>query len=249
MSKITAEKIDHFREEKISETRFSIKLIILDAFYNIAHVERKRFFYTAYDLFVNPGKAITKVLDGYRNYLFNAGEYLFVCGAAVLFFTPRYKFFQNEFSEQISNIPFVTLSPEFLKGFFTYAEEYATITNILAVPIFSLFTYLFFWDSKKTFGESLIINTYITAQQLLILIFCAPFIEFFPGQHHTIMTIYGEIVFVYNIGVCVLIFQGTWWWVLARATVSVVLAYFSQFPVNLLFYYVFEPFLKYLPDF
>ncbi|MFN0050437.1 MAG: hypothetical protein ACKVOU_15045 [Cytophagales bacterium] len=249
MSKLTAEKIDHFRDEKISNERFSISYIVKDAVYNIAHVERKRFFYTAYDLFVNPGKSINRVLDGFRNYLFNAGEYLFVSGAIVLFLTPRYKFFENEFSEQISDITFITLDPTFLKSFFEYAEEYATITNILAIPIFSFLTYLFFRDSKFTFGENLIINTYITAQQLILLVLCAPFIEFLPSQRHTIITIYSEIVFIYNIGVCVLVFRGVWWWVLVRAVASVSIGYAAQFPINLSFYYLFEPFLKYLPDF
>lgn len=249
MSKVTSEKVSGFRTEKISNERYSMGVILKDAFYNIVHVERKRFVYTAIDLFSNPGKSINRVLNGYRQYLHNPGEYLVICGAIVLFLTPRYKFFQNEFSEQIADVPFVSLDPKFLEEFFMYAEEYATITNIVAIPIFSLLTYLFFIDNKRTFGENLIINTYITAQQLLILAFCAPFIEIFPSQRHTIITLYSEIVFMYNIGVCVLVFSGVWWWVLIRALVSVGIGYGLQFPVNVSFYYFFGPILEYLPDF
>lgn len=249
MSKITSERVHEFRDQKISEERYSFKDIIKDAFYNIAHVERKRFFYTSFDLFINPGKSINRVLNGYRNYLYNPGEYLFVCGAIVLFLTPRYKFFENEFSEQVAYIPFLTFEASFLKGFFEYAEQYATITNILAIPIFTVLTFLFFIDNKKTFGENLIINTYITAQQLLMLAFCAPFIEIFPNQRHTIITMYSELVFVYNVGVCLLVFAGSWWWILIRAVISVAIGYALQFPVNVAFYYFFGPILEYLPDF
>ena len=249
MSKINLEKVSVFRNARLTRERYSIREIVKDTVYNITHVERKRFVYTAADLFINPGKSIKKVLSGYRQYLYNPSEYLIVCGAIVLFLTPRYKFFQNEFSENISSSAFLKAHSGFFNAFFTYAEQYATITNILAIPVFTILSYLIFADSKRTIGENLIINTYITAQQLLVLVFCAPFIELFPSYRHTIITVYTEIAFIYNVAVYTLLFTGKWWWVLIRGIVVVALGYLLQFPVNVAFYYFFSPLLSYLPDF
>lgn len=199
MTKITQKKIDNFRNDLVTTEPYSFRGILLDFFHNMTHVERKRFFYTMLDLFENPGYAIRKVLAGYRNYLYNPGEYVFVCGAIILVLTPRYKFFQNEFSQQIYDNEIMASHADFFKAFFNYAEEYATITNLLAIPIFALISWLVFFDNKKTYGENVVINAYITAQQLLLLILCIPFLELVPEFRHSIIAAYSVIVFIYNI--------------------------------------------------
>jgi len=62
MSKIIEEKVESFRDQKTEEQRFTMRYIFKYFFYNLVHLERKRYLYTAYDLTERPGKAIQRYL-------------------------------------------------------------------------------------------------------------------------------------------------------------------------------------------
>jgi hypothetical protein len=262
MSKTTREYIEQLRLLKTDEERYSFWGLIKEFIFNLIHIENKKFFYTAFDLTLRPGKAINKVMDGYRHYLFHPLEYLFICGAIIIAITSRYNFFANEFTSSSSednvitqigkmmNIPdLFTANKLFFDGFFQYAEQYATIVNIVSIPIFSVLSYLFFWKYRHNFAENLIMNTYVTAQQLLFLVFLAPLIEFFPEIQHTVLIpLYTLGVVLYNIWVYTTFYEGRFFPKFVRSIFVVAIAFVIQLPFNLAFYYLGYPILKLLPE-
>ncbi|MDX2189795.1 MAG: DUF3667 domain-containing protein [Bacteroidota bacterium] len=248
MSKITQEKVDTFREEKIAQERFTLIGIIKDFFFNLMHLERKRFFYTAWDLTITPGKSIHKYVDGYRQYLYQPGEYLFVSGAVILFLTIRYKFFASDFTDTITSFGFLLEHKEFFTNFFLYAEEYATIVNVVTIPVYTFLSWLFFINTRHNVAENLIMNTFITAQQLLFLVALVPLLELFPYTKSEIMTFYSIAVVLYNIWVYIEFFEDKFFPKVIKAVFINALAFPIQFVANVSFYYLFEPILKYLPQ-
>ena len=254
MSKITEERVEEFRLEHTQE-RFTLKGLVLDFFHNVFHIERKRIVYTAVDLTIKPGKAIQKVLDGYRQYLYNPLEYIIVVAAIISLLNLRYHFFSNEFTQAKSetnvsaySLDFLNEHKMFFDGFFRYSEEYPSLVNIVAIPVFSILSYLFFIGYKKNLAENLIINSYITAQQLLFLIFLVPFDEFSPNSKHILIPVYTVGTLLYNIWVYTGCYEGKLFPKIIRGGLTVAFAYVLQFPVNVAFYYFFEPFLQYLPE-
>jgi hypothetical protein len=249
MSKTTEEKVYYFREIKVEEPRFTLLYILKDFFYNLVHLERKRYFYTAYDLTVSPGKSIQKYLDGYRQYLYQPGEYILLTGAIITFLTVRYNFFANEFTSNISSNQFLLENRDFFSAFFLYAEEYVTIVNVVAIPGFSLLSWLFFINTHHNFAENLIMNTYITAQQLLFLVLLVPFIEFMPFVKSEMIAFYNIFIVLYNVWVYFEFFQEKWHTKLLKCIAINALAFPLNIVINIGFYYLFEPLLKYLPQF
>src|SRR5688500_19235154 len=138
MPRLTKEYQDKSRLEKSNE-RFTVKGMLNDEFYNIVHMERRKFIYTAWDLTVRPAEAIRKLLSGYRKYLYPYFSYLILIGTITIFLSVRYKFFvsgydlgeQNNFLEKILNN--MGFDRKFRIDFFYYAEEFATIVNIVAI--------------------------------------------------------------------------------------------------------------------
>ncbi|MBY0424975.1 MAG: hypothetical protein K2Q22_04995 [Cytophagales bacterium] len=254
MTKITEEKIEEVRMQ-FTDQRFTLREMLIDFWYNIIHMERKKVVYTAIDLTFRPGTAISNVIAGYRQYLYNPLEYIILVTAIISLLNFRYHFFSNEFTQssaesEISaySIQFLNDNKSFFDGFFKYSEEYPSIVNIVAIPVFSVISYLFFWGYQRNFAESLIINSYITAQQLLFLIFLVPFDEFSPNSKHILIPVYTMGTLIYNVWVYTGCFEGKMVSKIIRGILSVSIAYLAQFPVNVAFYYFFEPFLKYLPE-
>jgi hypothetical protein len=246
--KNTEEKVTNFREIKTDEERITVSYLIRDFFYNLVHLERKKYFYTARDLTLSPGKSIRKYLDGYRNYLYPPGEFLLVTGAIIIFLTLRYQFFANEFSSAISDNSFMLAHKEFFTAFFLYAEEYATIVNVVAIPVFTLLSWIFFINTHHNFGENLIMNTYVTAIQLFFLVFLVPFIEFLPFVKGELITAYSILVVLFNVWVYFDFFNEKWHTKLLKCIAINVLAFPLQFIANVSFYFVFQPFLNFLPN-
>ncbi len=254
MTKVTEEKVEEFRLEH-TEERYTLRGLLADFIHNVLHLERKRIVYTAIDLTIHPGKAIHKVLDGYRQYLYNPLEYLVVVAAIISLLNIRYHFFSNEFTQSGSDanvsaysIQFLNDNKSFFDEFFRYTEEYPSIVNIVAIPVFSIISYVFFIGYKKNLAENIIINTYITAQQLLFLIILVPFDEFIPNTKHILIPVYTAGTLLYNITVYTNCFEGKLLPKIIRGTLAVSVAYVAEFPFNVAFFYFFEPFLKYLPQ-
>ena len=251
MPRHTKERTDKTRLEK-SEGRFTIKGMLGDEFYNFMHIERRKFFYTAIDLTIHPAQSIKMVIKGYKKYLYPYFNYLILLGTITIFLSVRYKFFVSglEVGEQ-SNVAGMFLDnlgfdKQFRLDFFYYAEQFATIVNIIAIPMFAICSFLMFSKSKYNLAEHFILNVYIAAQQLLFLWFTVPFLELFHSQKDLIMIVYSVLTFSYNVWVYTVFFDGNKALNIFKGCLTVIIAFIAGVPINYFFFYIFRPFIKWL---
>ncbi len=218
--------------QKTSDLRYTFKGLVTELFFSAFHVEKKGLPYTVKALTVQPFK------------------YLVLMGAIVIIFSLRYRFFHNEYTQLESNdmsvLPaWLTLSSELqsqIEEFFKFAEDKATLLNVAAIPIFAFFSYAFLAGKKYNFAENLILNTFITAQQLFFLLFLVPFFEFAPSTRTVMIGLYTVVIVLYNIWVYVQFF-GASASVFIRSICVVLVAYIYQFPFNFLIFYLYENYI------
>jgi hypothetical protein len=238
-----AEKVRQIRETK-TEGRFTLKGLLLDFIDDSLHLTRKTFFHTAIMLTLRPGDSLRKVISGYRQYLYAALEYLFFIGSFITILNMKYHFYENS-SEDFLKTWFVPENRKLIIAFFTYAEEYAALVNVVAIPVFSLVSYLFFFNKAYNLAELLIVNTYIAAQQLLFLLVLVPLIALLPKFKLTLlMPAYIVLVMLYHVWVYCQFFEGKLLFTGIKSFFAVVLATFLQFPFNFLVFYFGKPYLE-----
>ncbi len=251
MPRHTKELLDKTRLEK-SNSRFTLKGMLEDEFYNLVHLERRKFFYTAWDLTVRPAESIKMVLTGYRKFLYPYFNYLILIGTITIFLSVRYKFFVSgyELGDQSTFLDTVLngmgFDKQFRLDFFVYAEEFATIVNIVAIPVFSIMSFLLFAKTKHDLAEHFILNVYIGAQQLLFLWLTIPFLEIFSHHKDIIIGIYTVITIIYNIWVYTVFFEDKRWVNMIRSTVAITLAFILQLPINYCVFALLRPILKWV---
>lgn len=247
--------IGHYCHEcgqKTEDARYTIRGLIKDLFYSAVHLEKKGLPHTIVRLTTEPGLAIRAVLQGQRQSLYPPFKYLVLVGAVVIVCSLRYRFFHNEYTQINSNDMHVLSSwiavPEkyeaFVENFFKFAEDKATILNIAAIPIFAFFSFVWLSGKKFNFAENLILNTFITAQQLLFLLLLIPFYEFVPAGKTALIGCYTGVVILNNIWVYVQFF-GLSAGMMVRSAMVVLVAYLYQFPLNFLIFYIYERYIHY----
>jgi hypothetical protein len=215
-------------------SRITIKDLLTDFFFSAVNLNRG-FLFTARALSRRPGAAIRQYLAGQRVIYYAPHKYLFLIGAVATFLTARY----HSFSDEYSTNSFVDGGAHsFLEAFFQYADTYATLINIVTIPVFSLFTFLFFRNSGYNFAEHLVLNTYITAQQLLVFIVWLPLTRAIPVPVNGLLSLYVLLTLLYNAWVYVQFFRHCIRRVVLWAVLAMLLSYLGQFLLNLLFFYL-----------
>ena len=212
--------------QNASVKRFDFRYFLRESFVSSLDIENG-FFPTIKALTITPGPIIKAYLAGQRLKLTIPMRYLIVMGAIAAIITIRYKVFAGE----DSHAPFAFLN--FMeKEFWEYATEFVTIHNIVAVPVFAYFSFLFFKKAGFNFSENLILNMYVTAHQLFILLLFFPVIELFLEQKTWILYAYTIITLIYNFWVFISFFN---WWNLRgvlSTIAAMVCAYFVQLFLN-----------------
>lgn len=251
MPRHTKEHLNRTRLEK-SDERFTVKGMIDDEVYNLMHLERRKFFYTAWDLTIRPAQSVKKLLHGYRRYLYPYFNYLILVGTITIFLSVRYKFFVSGYdigdqSNALEDmLEWMGFNQQFRIDFFSYAEEFATIVNIVAIPVFALMSYLFFRKSKYNLAEHFILNVYIGAQQLFFLWFTIPFLEIFPHAKDVVIAIYTILTIIYNVWVFTMFFEGNRVVNVIKSAIAITLAFILQTPLNYGVFYLLRPFIAWL---
>jgi Protein of unknown function (DUF3667) len=237
--------------QKSTDIKYTMKGMLYDFFFSTFHIEKKGLPYTIRELTLRPGEAIQKVIHGQRLYLYPAFKYLILMGALVVIFSLRYKFFHNEastFSESKTLPVWLGLDmaeEAFFESFFKFAEDEATLLNIMAVPVFTLFSWLLLSRGRYNFAENLILNTYITGHQLLFLLGLVPLFEFFPQSKPMLIAIYTAAIMAYNAWAYIQFFssEGKNTSTVVLSLVAVMFSYIYQLPLNVLVFYVYEHFI------
>jgi hypothetical protein len=236
---------------KHRDARYTVKGLVTDLFFSAFHVEKKGLLHTVMTLTVTPGDAVKNVLGGQRQSLYPPFKYLTLMGALVIVFSLRYGFFHNEFTQIESNSmnrfpTWIAVPMEYfgdIEDFFRFAEDKATLLNITAIPVFAFFSFAFLSGRKYNFAENLILNTYITAQQLFYLLLLVPVLELFPATRAALIAVYTLATALYNVWVYVQFFDGNKFRLGLNAVMVVLLSYLYQFPFNFSIYYLYEHYI------
>jgi hypothetical protein len=206
--------------------------VLKDALFSVVKVNRG-FLFTAKELSRRPGKAIQAYVTGHRVDYYSPHKYLFFVGAVTSFLTSRFHSFSGEYT---SAGAFDGNIHAFLGAFFQYADAYATLINVISIPVFALFSFLLFRPSGYNYAEHLVLNAYITAQQLLLFIGWLPLTRVLPLPVHWMLGVYVAITLGYNLWAYVQFCGVRTGAGFARAVAAMVMAYLGQFLLNLLFF-------------
>ena len=206
--------------------------ILTDTLFSVVKVNRG-FLFTAKELSLRPGKAIQSYLAGHRVDYYSPHKYLFFIGAVTSFLTSRFHSFSGEYT---SVGGFAGGAHAFLNAFFQYADQYTTLINVISIPVFALFSFLLFRRLDYNYAEHLVLNAYITSQQLLLFIGWMPLAGILPVPAHWLPGGYVVLTLGYNLWVYVQFCGVRTGAGFARAVAAMVLAYVGQFLLNLLFF-------------
>lgn len=241
--------------EKAVHERFTLKSILYDLIVLPFAENKKSLPKTIKELSLRPGSSIRNYIEGNRASLYASDKFLLLVGTITTILTFRYHFFASEFtsSDAAANHAALTFfglldKKEFLNQFFLYAEQYATLLNIIAIPVFAIFSYLIFRKQGNTFGENLILNTYITAQQLFCLLLLVPLLEIFPDSKYVLISGYSAGIALYNVWVYVQFFKAATLNGIIKSFLVVGISYVVQFFLNLAIYSAFGKYFRLLDD-
>jgi hypothetical protein len=224
---------------------FTILYFLKETFFSSLDIEGG-FFHTIKLLAIKPASSIREYLKGRRLRLYVPGKFLLIFGAIATFITIKYQVVTMATDEDLpfflqlfQNVGFDTM------GFFRYAEEFTTLVNIFAIPVFSLFTWVFF-QKKYNYAENLVLNTYITAMQLIALVISSPFIVLFPSMQSSTVAIYSIVILSYNIWVVLAFFGNYRWTSFLKMGAALICSFIGQFIINYLIYLVIGDYMKFL---
>jgi hypothetical protein len=237
--------------EKFVHERFTFKSMTLDSIVS-ALAEQKSLPITIKELTLRPGDAIREYIGKWRLNLYPHDKYLLVIGAFITFLSLKYKFFElNSPGENENNADLLKLfslenQKTFFNDFFKYAEQYATILNIIAIPVFALASFFVFKKRPYNLGENLVLNIYITAQQLFFLILIVPFLELLPASRIYLIPVYTILTMAYNIWVYMEFFDTLSLSGFFKSALVVVICYIAQFILNVTIFYLFGSYFNVL---
>jgi hypothetical protein len=210
--------------------RLEVSKQLSESFFSVVMVN-KGFLFTVKSLTTMPGKAIREYIQGHRVVYYPPSKYLLLIGAIVAFFSTRYHFF----SGQLTSVMVSEEADTLLSSFWVYADTYTTVINILTIPVFAFFTWMF-RSATYNFAENIVLNTYITAQQLLLFICMVPIFEIYATTPQYLLDFYIVVTLIYNVWVYKQFFELQSWTGVISAALILIPAYISQFLLNLLIF-------------
>ncbi|MBC7920163.1 MAG: DUF3667 domain-containing protein [Ferruginibacter sp.] len=220
--------------------RLTVGKLVKEAFFSVVQVDRG-FLFTARELSLRPGKTVRAYAAGKRVAHYPPHKYLFVVGAAATYLTTRYHFF---FSGYQPVTAFGRETNALLGVFFQYADAYTTLVNVVSIPVFALFSFLLFRPGAFNYAENLVLNAYVTSQQMLLFVGVVPVVVSFPAHRGPLLGFYAGLTLLYNGWAYLQFFQARLPNGLFRSAAAMGLAYLVQFALNLSFFYVNQSFLR-----
>jgi hypothetical protein len=218
--------------QAIATRRLEVKPLLWETFFSVVNVNQGQgFIFTLKSLCKRPGETIRQYIGGRRVVYYPPHKYLLLIGAAAAFFSTRYHFFSGQpasgfLSEETESL---------LMGFWLYADTYTTLINIVTIPVFALFSWLL-RRKAYNYAENIVLNAYITSQQLLLFICMVPVFEFYSTAPGYLIDFYIVVTLLYNVWVYKQFFGFKRWTGILCAVLIMLSAYICQFLLNLLFF-------------
>jgi hypothetical protein len=218
--------------QAIATRRLEVKQLVSETFFSVVNVNRGQgFIYTVKALCTRPGEAIRQYIQGRRIVYYPPHKYLLLIGAVAAFFSTRYHFFSGQPTSGFLSMEADSL----LVAFWLYADTYTTLINIVTIPVFALFSWLF-RRKAYNYAENIVLNAYITSQQLLLFICMVPLFEFYSTASGYLINFYIVATLLYNVWVYKQFFELNRWTGVLCAGFIILSAYVCQFLLNLLFF-------------
>ncbi|MCE4563380.1 DUF3667 domain-containing protein [Maribellus sp. CM-23] len=163
--------------QKIYRKRFTFRGFF-EVLGNALNIDRG-FIYTLIWMFRNPGKVVNDYLNGKTRTYFNPLNYILVIAGIYAFLIIWLNIIDTNY-ETTNHLlhpgdAFASPEEEELRlKWFEFAKRYTNLIPLLMIPFVSLFSKWFYSKRKLFYGEHLIINTFIFAQNVLISILLIP---------------------------------------------------------------------------
>ncbi len=146
--------------QKSTTHRYSLKHFIEhDIIHGVWHVD-KGILFTIKVLFTKPGHSVREFIQGKRGNLFNFISLIVLILAA------------SSFLSHYTHIKLTDLMPEKSKAIAGPIEKFTTnypkIVLLITIPIYSLFSFIWFRKVQLNFTEHLVLNSYKTSGELII---------------------------------------------------------------------------------
>jgi hypothetical protein len=215
--------------QPVATKRLTVRQVIQDTFFSAVNVNQG-FWFTIKEMCLRPGKAIAAYIEGHRIKYYPPHKYVLLIGAVASFFSVRY----HVFSGSSAGSALGHEAPTLISEFFRYADMYTTVINIVTIPVFALFSWILFPRSIYNYAENLVLNTYITAQQLLLFIAIVPLLEADVVSQQFLLPAYILLTLVYNLWVYQQFFTLKGWKGAFQGFFVMIAAYIGQFLLNLL---------------
>lgn len=174
--------------QKSSTHRYSLKHFLEhDVIHGVWHVD-KGVLFTIKELFTRPGHSVREYVQGKRVRFFNFISLLLIILAA------------SAFAAHYNHIKLTDLMPQASKATMTSLEEFTTkypkIVLVITIPIYSLFSFIWFKRAGLNFTEHIVLNSYKTAAELIIALTFTAVTIFYTNIKVLIFIYYFFVVFL-----------------------------------------------------
>jgi len=147
--------------------------------HGLLHVD-KGLFFTIKELFIRPGHSIREFIDGKRVKHFKPLSLIIVLAGIYGFLSHYYKIDMFSSNIQISGSgDKYYYAKQTIDNITAWVTEHYAVVALLQLPIFALGTYLGFKKFGYNFPEHLVINSFLTAQRLILRLIAFPVFYFY----------------------------------------------------------------------
>lgn len=196
--------------QKVSIPRITVQGLFSDFFRQITNLDRG-LWYTASLLFRNPGKVIRDYIGGRTLKYMAPIKYLVLwttIGFLVFYGLGVFEQQAVEMSEALAPAPSAK-QLAFQEKWANILKNYSQIFGMLLVPMYAIFSYLFFRPHGFNYAEHLVANAYFSGQTALIGTIFNPFLLLIPDKITlSLIFSFGISIAYYTVGLRSLFAQG-----------------------------------------
>ncbi|MEJ7559951.1 MAG: DUF3667 domain-containing protein [Pedobacter sp.] len=173
--------------QKASIHRYSFKHFVEhDIIHGVWHVD-KGVLYTVKQLFTRPGYAVREFIQGERARLFNFVTLIILILGVSALLAPYI------------HIRLADILPLGVKETMNEVEalstKYPKLVIVILIPIYSLFSWLWFRKAKLNYSEHLVLNSYKTSAELIIGLLFSIITIIYTNTFHLLIIYYIMVVF------------------------------------------------------
>jgi len=146
--------------QKASTHRYSLKHFIEHDFIRGVWSVDKGILFTLKELFTQPGHGVRGYVEGKRVYYFNFVSLIVLILAISALLTPYSHIKMSDLMPEASK--------EAMNSFESFTTKYPKLILLIAIPLNSFFSFIWFRKARFNFTEHLVLNSYKTAAELIL---------------------------------------------------------------------------------